>query len=847
MLLCRSVRSVLFLSLFASVLPAQQDRITTAIDARRSVVVRGSVSPQARPEFDRGAVEPDFRLGNITLMLRPSAAQQAALEQLLTEQQDPASPNYHNWLTPEAYAERFGTSAADLEKVTAWLRSQGFAVQYTARGRDFISFSGTASQVQAALHTEIHRYQVGGKTHFANATEVSLPAAIEPIVAGLLGLHDFHPRAPRHQALPNFTASDGTHYLLPDDLATIYDLAPLYEYGYTGVGQSIVIVGQSDIHPSDIATFRSSWGLSPTNIQLIATGTYPGFDSDNEVEADLDLEWSGAMARSATLIFVFSDDADYSAYYAIDNNLAPVISESFGLCEYLVGIERLGLYYYEVEAQKGNALGITWLASSGDSGAAGCDYQVPIATQGLNVILPSSVPEVTAVGGTEFNEGSGNYWSGTNGLYGGSALSYIPETAWNDTVAAVAQEGPIESGGGGLSAVYKKPAWQTGPGVPNDGARDVPDVSLTASALHDPYLIVTGGEVGGIGGTSASAPAFAGMIAVLNQYLVQNGVQAKPGLGNINPKLYSMAASGKSGVFHDVTTGNNIVPCQANSANCVNAQSGNTAGAGTGVTVAPCQTPNCGGGSFGYTAGPGYDLATGLGSVDAYNLITVWGGIQVIPTTTTLTVNPAVVVANGSAVLTAAVKAASGTRSPTGPVSFTLGSNMLGTATLAGSGGTATASITVSGGQLIAPNNTVQANYGGSPTFGPSSAAATLTVDNPAISQVAVSVTPNPVYQQAPDANGATFSFTVRLSDTAAVPTTVTGFTFDGVSFASSIAQFFGSTTLAAHGSLSANLKAGNITVPSTVTMVFTGQDATGASWSQQIAVPFLPQQTSSN
>jgi len=194
-------------------------------------------------------------------------------------------------------------------------------------------------------------------------------------------------------------------------------------------------------------------------------------------------------------------------------------------------------------------------------------------------------------------------------------------------------------------------------------------------------------------------------------------------------------------------------------------------------------------------------------------------------------------------VLTATVKAASGTRSPTGPVAFTLGSNMLGTATLAGSGGSATASVTVSGGKLLAANNTVQAIYGGSPTFGSSSAAATLTVDNPATSQVAVSVTPNPVYQQAPDAKGATFSFTVTLSDTAAVPTTVTGFTLDGVSFASSIAQFFGSATLPAHGSLSANLKAGNIAVPSTVTMTFTGQDATGAAWSQQIAVPFLPQQ----
>jgi subtilase family serine protease len=802
--------------LFASVLPAQQDRITAAIDAHRSVVVRGSVSPQAQPKFDRGAVEPDFRLGNITLMLRPSAAQQAGLEQLLAEQQDPASPNYHNWLTPEAYAERFGTSAPDVEKIGAWLHSQGFAVQYTARGRDFISFSGTASQVQAALHTEIHRYQVGGKTHFANATEVSLPAAIEPIVAGVLGLHDFHPRAPRHQALPKFTASDGTHYLLPDDLATIYDLAPLYEYGYTGVGQSIVIVGQSDIHPSDIATFRSSWGLSPTNIQLIATGTYPGFDSDNEVEADLDLEWSGAMARSATLIFVFSDDADYSAYYAIDNNLAPVISESFGLCEYQVASNRMGLSGFQVEAQKGNALGITWLASSGDSGAAGCDYDVATATGGLGVSLPASVPEVTAVGGTEFNEGSLSYWSGSNGPTGASALSYIPEIAWNDTAAS----GGLAASGGGLSSVYKKPAWQTGPGVPSDGARDVPDVSLAASNAHDPYIVVSEGAEIGVGGTSAAAPSFAGMIAVLNQYLVQNAVQNKSGVGNINPKLYAMAAAGASGIFHDVTAGNNIVPCQVG-------------------------TPNCANGQFGYTAGVGYDLVTGLGSVDAYNLITAWAGIPVTSTTTTLTASPAIILAGGSTVLTAAVKAASGATSPTGPVSFTLGNLSLGAATLSGSGATATASITVFGGQLLAANNMVQAYYGGSPTFSSSSAAATLSLGTPtAASAVALSETPNPVYQQAPDANGATFSFTVSLNETAGVATTVTGFTFDGVSYAGSIANFFGSTALPAHGTLSSSLKVGNIAVPSSVVMLFTGRDASGAAWTRQIAVPFLPPPT---
>jgi subtilase family serine protease len=797
------------------VLPAQQDSIAAPIDARHPVVVSGSVPPQAQPKYDRGAVEPDFELGNITLMLRPSADRQAALEQLLAEQQDPASPNYHNWLTPETYAERFGSSTADLDKVAAWLRSQGFAVKYTARGRDFISFSGTASQVEATLHTEIHRYQVGAETHFANATDLFLPAAIEPMVAGVLGLHDFHPKAPRKQALPNYTETDGSHYLIPDDLAAIYDLVPLFSYGYMGAGQSIAIVGQSDIDPGDIAAFRDSWGLPPTTIQVVPTGTYPGVNGD-EVEADLDLEWAGAVARFATLIYVYSDDAGYSAYYAIDNNLAPVISESFGLCEYQVASNRMGLSGFQVEAQKGNALGITWLASSGDSGAAGCDYDVATATGGLGVSLPASVPEVTAVGGTEFNEGSLSYWSGSNGPTGASALSYIPEIAWNDTAAS----GGLAASGGGLSSVYKKPAWQTGPGVPSDGARDVPDVSLAASNAHDPYIVVSEGAEIGVGGTSAAAPSFAGMIAVLNQYLVQNAVQNKSGVGNINPKLYAMAAAGASGIFHDVTAGNNIVPCQVG-------------------------TPNCANGQFGYTAGVGYDLVTGLGSVDAYNLITAWAGIPVTSTTTTLTASPAIILAGGSTVLTAAVKAASGATSPTGPVSFTLGNLSLGAATLSGSGATATASITVFGGQLLVANNMVQAYYGGSPTFSSSSAAATLSLGTPtAASAVALSETPNPVYQQAPDANGATFSFTVSLNETAGVATTVTGFTFDGVSYAGSIANFFGSTALPAHGTLSSSLKVGNIAVPSSVVMLFTGRDASGAAWTRQIAVPFLPPPT---
>jgi subtilase family serine protease len=795
------------------VLPAQQDRIAGPIDSRTSIAIRGSVPLQVRRAADQGAVAPDFALGNITLVLRPSATQQAALDQLLAQQQDPASANYRKWLTPEQYAEQFGPSAADMDQIAAWLRSEGFTVRYTARGRDFISFSGSASQVRSALHTEIHRYSAGGETYFANATDISLPTAIAPMVAGVMGLHDFHPKASHTQARPNYTDSDGNHYLLPDDFATIYNLAPLYQYGYWGAGQSIVIVGQSDIDPTDIANFRAAYGLVPLEVQMMPTGTYPGFTGD-EVEADLDLEWSGAAARQANLIYVYSEDADYSAYYAIDNNFAPVISESFGLCEYQVASNHMGLYNYEVEAKKGNALGITWMASSGDSGAAGCDYDAEIAVNGFGVGLPASVPEVTAVGGTEFNEGTGTYWSDTNNFNMGSALSYIPEIVWNDT----AEYGGLAASGGGVSSVYTKPSWQIGPGVPADGARDVPDVAMDASNDHDPYIILSEGTAYEIGGTSASAPVFAGIVAVLNQYLVQNGVQSRSGLGNINPKLYSMAASTAASVFHNVTAGNNIVPCITGTLDCTN-------------------------GRFGYKAGTGYNLVTGLGSVDAYKFITTWAGIPVANTTMALTASPSTIAASGSSVLTATVRATSGSRMPTGTVAFTVNGNALGTASLSGSGTTATASLTVYGGQLLAASNTVAATYGGTPIFNGSSASAALNLGTPATSAVTVTVNPNPVYQQAPNAKGATFFFTVQLQETAGVGTTLTGFTFDGMSFGGSLASFFGSTTLPANGTLTANMSAGNIPVPSMVVLVFTGRDASGAMWSQQVTVPFLPAQ----
>jgi uncharacterized protein (TIGR03437 family) len=774
----------------------------------------------AQPRFDMGPVEPAFRLSYITLMLKKTDAQQAALEQLLEEQQNPASPNYHDWLTPEQYADRFGLSQHDLDKISAWLQSEGFTVEYVARGRNWLAFSGTAGQVRATFHTEIHRYRVDGEMHFAAAAEPSVPAWLEPVVAGFLGLDDFYPKAPRHP-VPANTSSTGTHTLVPDDIATIYDITKLYQAGFDGTGQKIVVVGQSAIDFADIQGFRTKYNLPAVSLQIIRnpTSSDPGIDSKSLPEADIDLEWAGAVAQNATLIYVYGTSADSAALYAIDNNLAPVVTESFGDCE----AKRTSfLSSYRTEAQKANTLGITWLASTGDTGAAACDYGASVATQGLAVNFPASIPEVTDVGGTEFNEGSGTYWNTTNGPNGGSAISYIPEMAWNDTAVSVAAGHGLVATGGGVSSFYPKPAWQTGSGVPADNARDLPDVSLDGANDHDPYNVLTGGAWKLFGGTSVSTPAFAGMVALLNHYLVANKVQSKPGVGNINPTLYHLAQSAPN-ALHDITVGDNIVPC------------------GQG-------TPNCTGGQFGYSAGPEYDLATGLGSVDAYNLVTQWNSIPAIGTTTTVTANPISISARGSTVLTATVKAASGSISPVGSVAFTAGSTSLGTANLSGSAGTATASLTVNASQLNTGNNTITASYGASNGFMASSGSVTVSVSVPTVpSYVVSSVTPNPVFQEAPDSDGYTFFYTLRLSEIAGTAATLTGFTIAGTDYSSDIPSWFGSASIPANGTISASLGSLPSTVPVNYTFGFSGTDASGAKWTEQLTVPFLGQPSSAS
>ncbi len=675
--LCAAGVATIFFAVSAS---AQSSRIAQTVDQGQRTILAGHLHPKARLADDQGRVAPSLAMSYITLTLAPTATQQADLEKLLAAQQTKGSSSYQQWLTPEEYAQRFGVSGDDIGKITQWLEGEGLKVLSVARARNWIAVSGTAAQVEAAFQTEIHSYLANGETHYSNATEPSVPAAFGSVVKGIRGLNDFRMK-PR--AKPKYT-SRGTHNIAPDDLATIYDIAPLYTAGINGTGQKIAIAGQTQVNLSDIQTFRSTYNLPANNPQtlLVPGSKNPGIQSASGdlAESDLDLEWSGAVARNATIIFVYSTDALTSVQYAIDQKLAPVVSVSYGSCELETPASEVSAF--QQWAQQANAQGMTWFAASGDDGGADCgDTQHP----GLSVDLPGSLPEVTSVGGTELVDAGGTYWNSTNNANGASALSYIPETTWNDSVA----DGTPSASGGGASVLFTKPSWQTAPGVPGDNARHVPDVSLSASADHDGYLVYTGGSLQIYGGTSVTAPSFAGLTALLNQSLGSNGV------GNINPNLYALAPSGwGSGMFHDITTGNNVV-----------------------TVTCPKRTPNCGTTPVGYSAGTGYDQATGLGSVDAFMLISGWNGgstTQPTPVTSvTLHSNLSSVAANEVVYLTATISSTSGT-TPAGSVSFSIAGTSLGSAALTGSGGTSTATLAVNGSQLPLGAGTITAMYNNS-------------------------------------------------------------------------------------------------------------------------------------
>jgi uncharacterized protein (TIGR03437 family) len=770
--------------------------VVDRVDIARRVAVRGNRHPAAIAANDVGVADASATLSYATVLLRPAAS----LEQFLRDQQDPGSASYRRWLAPDQFADRFGLTAHDIDQVAQWLRSQGLTVHDIARGRLWITFSGTTERVGRALGTEFHRYRVGGKDHIANAGDPQVPAALETVVAGFDGLNDFVP-VPQHRVQPQYNTSSGAHYLAPDDFATVYNVKPLYDAGIDGTGMNIAVIGRTTVDMADIRAFRTRFRLPANDPKLVLFGPDPGRTSTDDVqEASLDLEWSGAVAKNATIQYVYARGVQTALQYAIDQNIAPVITYSFGSCEFATSN---ALRYL---AQQANAQGITFIAASGDAGAATCDAfgaVTPQAAKGTTLSYPANVPEVTSVGGTQFDDSNGTFWSGTMDAAGASALSYIPETAWNESEAA----NDLVATGGGPSAFFPKPYWQTGPGVPAANARHVPDLSLNASAGHVPYLVVTGGALVAFGGTSAGSPAFAGVVALLNQYLQQKGVVATPGLGNINPMLYRLAQS-TTDVFHDVVVGDNRVACVQSSPNCID-------------------------GKLGYPAGPGYDMATGLGSIDANKLVTKWDNGTA--STTILTASPNQVDPSTAVKLTAVVKG-DGKVAPTGTVVFLANDVTVGSAPLVSGPDGASASVTVGAALLVAGSGPVTAWYGGDGVYSNSGGTAAVTLKVSAAGSLVVPfVTPNPI----PQNSAGQWIFTLGLTEKAGVPTRITGLTIGGQD-ALNLISALNNGNVPAKSTVQTGVASPPLSsLPADRVIVFSGQDADGTKWTQQITATF--------
>ena len=594
------------------------------VDETQAVTLTGNVHPLARPEFDLGQVSAETRMDRMLLLLKPSPARQADLDALVKAQQNPTSAHYHEWLTPAEYGARFGASAQDLTRVTAWLAAHGFAVVEIPAGNRLVEFSGTAVQVFDAFHTQIHRYQVEGVAHVANAQDPQIPVALSGVVDGVVSLNDFRSTSEikTRTALPAQTAfgpkplysAGSTHYLFPADFAAIYNLNPLYGAGTVGAGVSIAIAARSNINLSDVSAFRLLSGLPANTPSVIVAGTNPGIVANDQDESTLDVEWAGAVAPAAAISLVAAaststtDGIDLATQYIVNHATAPVVSVSYGSCEQEMGSAELA--FYNSLWEQAASQGMTVFVASGDAGAAGCS--APFSAKGAQAAVNGlcSSPYSTCVGGTEFNEGSNpaQYWSSANSSGYESALGYIPEEAWNESASNGGEA--LWASGGGVSQVYAQPKWQAaveGAGAAN-GMRAVPDVAFSA-ASHDGYMIEENGSRWIVSGTSAATPAFAGVMALAVERM--GGV----GQGSANSRLYSLA-NAENSPFHRTPSGNNSVP---------------------GVT--------------GFWAnGATYNLASGLGSVDAAALIGSWGPGSEQPPTLALTAeSSAVAVAQGGA------------------------------------------------------------------------------------------------------------------------------------------------------------------------------------------------------
>jgi len=782
-------------------------RIVSEIRDSELTTLKGTQHPLAQTQFEAGRMPSDTKLNGVSLVISRTAVQEADLEALLAAQQDPASPLYHQWLTPDQFAARFGVAEADLAKVKSWLERQGFSVDSVARSRNMVRFSGTARQVEGAFSTEMHYFNVEGTRHFAPSTDLSVPAALSSVVLGVGNLNDFRLR-PMHitPTLPAYTSSQtrSVHFA-PGDIAVAYDIKPIYKAGYDGTGQSIAIVGQSAILTSDIENFQSAAGLTtktPTLVIVPGSGSSTIYTGD-ESESDIDLEWSGAVAPGASLLFVYTGDnlntgVFDSIAYAVDEDLAPIISISYGACE--SEFSSTTILPYEATGKQAAAQGQTIIASSGDSGSTGCYGFTSLTTaqqKALAVDYPASSAYVTAAGGTEASQAdsayltSGSaYWEAASGSdLTTSALQWIPEVAWNDDALG----NGLSASGGGISALISRPSWQTGTiggaSIPTGTHRLVPDIALYSSPNYPGYLYCSSDSTVGTtqscangfrdqssryltvaGGTSFAAPVFAGMVALLNQ---AKGYTSGQGL--LNPTLYAMAADSATyaTAFHDTPTGSNN-DCTAGSTYCSS--------------------------TAGFSTSAGYDEVTGLGSVDLANLVAAWTPASsvatLIGTTTTITASSLTPALNAADTFTITVVAADGSTTPTGSVALSIDSGTAVTVSLSASSTAGTATGTYKKAFSTSGTHQIVAQFAQTTTLASSTGVVQVSVANtgsftlsaPGITiakggegSLAITVTPSGGYTGTvditPSSSTASFCYTTTsatVSGTAAVKTSMT-------------------------------------------------------------------------
>jgi hypothetical protein len=814
---------LIFLLGVANAYAQVQPRVIEKVNGAQRVTLVGNTHPLARPEFDRGVTDDGLPMRRILLLLKRSDAQEAALQDYLAQQLDKNSSNYHAWLTPEEFGAKYGPADTDIQAVTQWLTVEGFRIEKIYKGKTVIEFSGTSGQVRASFATEIHNYQVNGKTYIANSSDPHIPAALEPVVAGIISLNNF-PRKPLHHTLgvfkrekqtakarlvqsenPDLTFHCGSNAntgqpiycnaLVPYDFATIYNLLPLWQQAspIDGKGQTIAIVAESNINIQDVTNFRSSFGLPayqtcttpPTAgcLNVILNGPDPGViaQTETETEADLDVEWSGGVAPNAMIDLVVSESTesssgvDLSSLFVVDNDLAPVMSVSYGNCELFLGAA--GNQFFNNLWQQAAAQGISVFVASGDNGSAGCDFYTGTspepASSGFAVSGLASTPYNIAVGGTDFNDilTENTYWTTSNDpTTQKSVLGFIPEVAWNESCSSVlfsivgfganpevncnntklASQIITVGGGGGQSNCtnpsgpspanctggYAVPSWQSGLNVPLNGGRSVPDVSLFSGGgfSGNAYAVCEVDKgIGstcqqgfiGVGGTSAASPTFAAIMALVNQKTASREGNAGIVLYKLASKQAAATCNSSSAqgpasacIFNDVTTGGNAMPCVKGTPDCT-------------VTNGTEQY----GVLSGFSARAGYDLATGLGSVNVANLVNTWSSVTFLPSNTTLTVNGSAgglinIVHGTTASVNSTVTAGTGASGlPTGQVALMATPNPTPTAQQTGNSGPSLGieAIPLTGGTASSSNvllpggtYTLTSHYQGDAIFGAS-------------------------------------------------------------------------------------------------------------------------------